>query len=49
MSHRIVGFKVLYISFPEHSEVVRFIRMAKATIYINTAAVAGANVVQLIQ
>lgn len=49
MSHRIVGFKVLYISFPEHSEVVRFIRMAKATIYINTAAAADANVVQLIQ
>ncbi len=43
------GFTVKYLPITEHPEIVRFIRMTRRTIYINTAAYPDANVVQLIQ
>lgn len=43
------NFIVKYLHITEHPEIVRFIRMTRRTIYINTAAHPDANVVQLIQ
>lgn len=43
------NFIVKYLPITEHPEIARFIRMSRHTIYINTAALPDANVVQLIQ
>lgn len=49
MHNSFKGFAVKYLYIGEHPEIVRFIRMTRRTIYINTAAHPDANVVQLIQ
>jgi hypothetical protein len=50
MKHnRFDGYIIKYLSIEEHPNIVRFVRVTRRTIYINTAAHPGANVVQLIQ
>lgn len=45
---KLAGYRVKYVALEDYVDVERFIRIQKRTIYINTAARAGANIVRLI-